>query len=264
MLWLIYRGVFTVGIALIKVGSNNKVVTANAVPDYSYVNGSSDDNVQLTRCVTGLGPSGTDANGAIGGVYFNGNRIPDVGCGDSSSPIVRLRPVPLQNTVGVINIIQCRTFSTAAEGIYTCIMMNSSMMSESIRFGVYFTGRSESLTYIYIPSFKYLLSLHTAAPVIDTPSSSIVTIVLGSSLNLNCTSQGSPPDTFTWMKDGGSILQSITNQVTYTNTSAVFRADYSIDNVTTTDSGTYICTVTNPIGSDSAMITVVVFGKLLK
>ena len=61
----------------------------------------------------------------------------------------------------------------------------------------------------------------------------------------------------------GSILQSITNQVTYTSTSAVFRADYSIDSVTTSDSGTYTCTVTNPIGSDNAMITVVVIGKLL-
>ena len=90
---------------------------------------------------------------------------------------------------------------------------------------------------------------------------STVTIPAGSPLNLNCTSRGSPPDTFTWRKDGGSILQSITNQVTYTSTSAVFRADYSIESVTTSDSGTYTCTITNPIGSDSAMITVVVISK---
>ena len=49
----------------------------------------------------------------------------------------------------------------------------------------------------------------------------------------------------------------------YTSTSAVFRADYVIYNVTTSDSGTYTCNVTNPIGSDSATITVVVIGKLL-
>ena len=49
----------------------------------------------------------------------------------------------------------------------------------------------------------------------------------------------------------------------YTNTSAVFRADYSIDSITTGDSGTYTCTVTNPIGSDSATIAVFI-GKLLK
>ena len=141
---LLYRGIFAVGIAVIGVmGSNNVIISANAISDYSYVNDRSDNDVQLTRCVTGLGPSGTDDNTAIGGVYFNGNRIPDLECHDSSSPIVRLQSAPLNNWVGVINIVQCRTFSTAAEGIYTCIMVNSSMISESIRFGVYFTGRSE-------------------------------------------------------------------------------------------------------------------------
>ena len=49
----------------------------------------------------------------------------------------------------------------------------------------------------------------------------------------------------------------------YTNTSAVFRADYSIDSVSTSDSGTYTCNVTNPIGTASATITVVVASKLL-
>ena len=44
----------------------------------------------------------------------------------------------------------------------------------------------------------------------------------------------------------------------YTNTNAVFRADYSIDSISTSDNGTYTCTVTNPIGNDSATITVVI------
>ena len=44
--------------------------------------------------------------------------------------------------------------------------------------------------------------------------------------------------------------------MTYNANSAVFRTDYSIDSVTTSDSGTYTCTVTNPIGSDNATITV--------
>ena len=154
LLWFMYRGVFTVGIALIGVMVSddvvdNTIVSANAISDYSYVNNRSDNNGQLIRCVTGLGPSGTDHNSAIGGVYFNGNRIPDVGCGDSSAPIVRLQSPGLNNAVGVIQTVQCREFSTAVEGIYTCIMMNSSMMSESIRFGVYFTGRSKSLVYTF-------------------------------------------------------------------------------------------------------------------
>ena len=99
--------------------------------------------------------------------------------------------------------------------------------------------------------------------MMDPPSSSTVTVDVGSPLTLSCTSQSSPPDTFTWRKDSGPIVQStsITN-MTHTNTSAVFRANYSINSVTTSDSGTYTCTVTNPIGSDSETITVNVVGEL--
>ena len=116
---------------------------------------------------------------------------------------------------------------------------------------------------MYIPSLNHLSSLYTAAPVIDTPSSSTVTVNVGDPLTLSCTSRGSPPDTFTWRKDNDpTVLQSTSiTAVDYTSTSAVFRADYSIDNVTTSDNGTYTCTVTNPIGSNSATITV--FSKLL-
>ena len=113
------------------------------------------------------------------------------------------------------------------------------------------------LIYISHHLANHLSSLYTAAPVIDTPSSSSVTVTVGSSLTLSCTSQGSPPDTFTWRKDNGPVLQSTSiTAVDHTSTSAVFRANYSIDSVTTSDSGTYTCTVTNPIGSHSTIITV--------
>ena len=93
-------------------------------------------------------------------------------------------------------------------------------------------------------------------------SSSAVDIDIGSNITLSCTSSGSPPDTFTWMKDGVPVTQSTSiTAVTYDDNSAVFHANYSIDNVTASDIGTYTCTVTNPIGSDSATITVVVTGK---
>ena len=113
---------------------------------------------------------------------------------------------------------------------------------------------------IYIFHHLTILHLYTAPPVIDTPSSSTILAAIGFPLILSCTSQGSPPDTFTWRKDNDpTVLQSTSiTAVDYTSTSAVFRADYSIDNVTTSDSGTYTCTVTNPIGSDSTTITVVV------
>jgi len=95
--------------------------------------------------------------------------------------------------------------------------------------------------------------------MIDPPLSSTVKAVVSSPLTLSCTSRGSPPDTFTWKRDSGPIVQSTSiTTLTHTNTSVVFRADYSINNVTTSDSGTYTCTVTNPIGSDSKTITVIV------
>ena len=101
--------------------------------------------------------------------------------------------------------------------------------------------------------------------MIDTPSSSPVTVTVGSSVTLSCTSRGSPPDAFTWRKDNVSLILQSTSitAVDYTSTSAVFRAYYFIYNVVTSDSGTYTCTVTNPIGRDSAVITVVVISKLL-
>jgi len=100
--------------------------------------------------------------------------------------------------------------------------------------------------------------------MIDPPSSSALTVVVGSPLTLSCVSRGSPPDTFTWRKDSGPIVQS-TSIVTviHNGTSAVFRAEYTINNVTTSDNGTYTCTVTNPIGSDSETITVNVVGKIM-
>ena len=146
-IWYVYianimnRGVFTVGIALLKVtntSDHNAVVSANSIGNYSYVNDSSGTPSQIAQCVTGLGPNATD-NSTLGGVYFNGSRLSFETCTDNSSHLVYSRAA----NPGAINIQQCRKFSTSVEGIYTCTMMNSSMMNESIRFGVYFTGRSK-------------------------------------------------------------------------------------------------------------------------
>ena len=89
-----------------------------------------------------------------------------------------------------------------------------------------------------------------------------MTVSLGDPLTLSCTSRGSPPDTFTWRKDNDPVLQSTTTPVTYNDNSAVFRADYSIASVTTNDSGTYTCNVTNPIGTAITTITVNFISKL--
>ena len=92
--------------------------------------------------MTGLGPNDTDNNTALGECYFNGTRIPFVDNCNNFSAIVQ--PRVAFNRAGVINIQQCREkLTTDVEGVYTCIMLNSSMMNESILFGVYSIGRSE-------------------------------------------------------------------------------------------------------------------------
>ena len=93
--------------------------------------------------------------------------------------------------------------------------------------------------------------------IIANPSSSSLSAGDGYNVTLTCTSSGSPPDTFTWMKDGVPVTQSTNiTTVTHTSTSAVFSSSYTISNFTISDNGAYTCTVTNPIGSDSYTFTV--------
>ena len=140
-----YRGVFTVGIAVTSALQNSKLIPANALIDYSYINARNvvPNGALLARCLTGLGPTSDSngANGALGGLYFNGSMIPNsdeqASC---SSDVIQVRPGA--GIAGITNIRQCEEFSISREGIFTCTVMNSSMMDQSVRFGVYFSGRS--------------------------------------------------------------------------------------------------------------------------
>ena len=127
LLWFMYRGVFTVGVV---VTYRTGLTLADALTDYSYVN-SATAGFQLARCLTGLGPSGND-NGVLGGLYFNGNVIPNRDSCDSNS----IQPRPGSGTAGIISIDQCIGFTTDNEGVYTCTMMNSAMINQSVRFGI--------------------------------------------------------------------------------------------------------------------------------
>ena len=256
--------IFSVGIALIDVSvGNNAIISANAIGDYSYINSRNDSYLYhyVARFVTGLGANPGDSIASSSECYFNGALLPIVACYDPTS--LPVQPRVQLSKAGVLNILKCRSFTTDWEGIYTCTLMNSAMMNHTVRFGVYFDIRSELVDNICIPLCKYLLSdyyYNIAAPVIDTPRRSHIGFHPGYTLTLSCTSQGSPPDTFTWMKDGVLLPTNITI-VGYNDTSAVFRAKCFIANATTNDTGVYTCTITNAIGNNS--VNIKVSGKFL-
>ena len=108
------------------------------ISDYSYIYAANSDSL-IAHCITGLGPEGTD-NNELGEWYFDGNEILNGECSDHIA--VQSNGAPISDYVGVIDLLQCGTFSTNMEGVYTCTVMDSLEMEQSMRLGVYFPGRS--------------------------------------------------------------------------------------------------------------------------
>ena len=130
------------------------LVGSNQIIDYSPVFQPftlAEDN-SFVRCVSGLGPPAGDLNADLGGWYFNGARLfvplGGSGCEMNDGRAFLVRGANGRRYPGIINLYLCRTFTTTEEGVYSCIMMNSSLMNQTMRVGVYFSGRSESL-YMY-------------------------------------------------------------------------------------------------------------------
>ena len=110
----------------------------NRINDYSPV--SPTKNGLLFRCITGLGPGG-NTNDELGGLYFKGRQIPNEQC---EGPGIKPIGATIFNFVGAINTLLCTAdFNINLEGVYTCMMRNSSLLYENIRIGVYFTTRSK-------------------------------------------------------------------------------------------------------------------------
>ena len=137
-----YRGVFTVGVALM---DDQPFASAIALTDYSYITTSGSSRMLLARCLTGLGPNEARhlANEVLGGWYFKGTKIPNGPQCTQAGAIIQ--PIPGGSVAGFIVLNQCRQFTTATEGVYTCTMTNSAMINQSVRLGIYLNGRSESL-----------------------------------------------------------------------------------------------------------------------
>ena len=138
------------------------LVSSNQITDYSFVTQPFilDEFNVILRCATGLGPSVGNFNPSLGGWYFNGAQLPVQD--DCLGPdVIEVRGASTRNYPGVINLYLCFTFTTTEEGIYSCIMMNSSMMEETMRVGVYLSGRSESLDMYPINSLLTIFHLST-------------------------------------------------------------------------------------------------------
>ena len=123
--------------------SDTSIVTNFILTNYSFITVNSSFIGMIARCVTGLGPIGDD-NGELGDWYFNGTKVlPYIkNCAANSS--IQQRGATIRNHVGAINLVQCPPFTTTAEGVYMCMIMNSSMIYETMRLGVYLRGRSKS------------------------------------------------------------------------------------------------------------------------
>ena len=135
--------VFTLGIAMTGVlTGGNEIVTRNLLTDYSDIR---DTEMGLVaRCVSGLGPAGSDDNTALGLWYFNGVPIPYGLCELPLANPIQSHIAGLMNFIGVINLWQCiASLTPATEGVYTCVILDSSMMNQTTKLGVYYSGRSE-------------------------------------------------------------------------------------------------------------------------
>ena len=131
----LYTGISIIG-GPESTGSSD-VSASNIIEDYSTIRPMGTG--LLFRCVSGLGPTSND-NIELGGLLFGSTMIEDGGC---NGPVIQPQGTTITNFIGVINVFLCSSLNANNEGVYTCMMRNSSMMEESVRVGVYLSSRSE-------------------------------------------------------------------------------------------------------------------------
>ena len=133
-------------IAMGQSDGTNTVQASNVLDDYTYIilDGSETDRHILFRCSTGLGPAGSNTNDVIGDLYYNNMALPDGVC---NGFIQAEGALDVARFPGTYNARVCDNgkLNTSTEGVYTCTLTNSSMMDQSVRIGLYLSGRSESL-----------------------------------------------------------------------------------------------------------------------
>jgi len=88
-----------------------------------------------------------------------------ISVGQPCGSVFQVRSANYRNFPGVINLYPCgsvgRPLSPEEEGVYSCMIMNSSMMVQTTRVGLYLSGRSESLDMYLITSLLTIFHLST-------------------------------------------------------------------------------------------------------
>ena len=125
------------------MNDSNATSGNNQFSDYSYITERGGTGL-LANCVTGLGPTDNDSNTILGGWYFYGSPVTNQECSGDDVTVLD------SEYVGVTQLQQCGTFTTATEGVYTCMILNSAMMQQSMRLGVYFNERSKKLDCVFV------------------------------------------------------------------------------------------------------------------
>ena len=121
------------------------LVGSNQIKDYSAVLQpfNIDQHKVILRCASGLGALGNMPSTSLGGWYFEKMEFPVGGRDCMKNYAFEVLQANGKKYPGVINLYLCENFSINEEGIYSCIMKNSSMMNQTVRVGLYLNGRSK-------------------------------------------------------------------------------------------------------------------------
>ncbi|XP_065910272.1 protein sidekick-2-like isoform X2 [Dysidea avara] len=218
------------------IGGSNALNAANVIPNNGHVIEPGSRGV-IARCVTGVPPGTAGINSFLGGWFRDGSQLPvDESC-SSGAPVETRGSSVSEGYIGSNDLYRCgSSFTTFEEGVYECVsVVGGPGVTQTLTLNVYASSRT--------------------SPTIDTPSPSHINTDAGVSVSLTCRSRGSVPDSFTWGQDGSTYGSGTTTAETYTSSSAVYRSTYTINRAQSYHTGTWTCTVSNLIGSDSASIT---------
>ena len=174
---------------------------------------------------------------------------------DSSSVWILTNPHHRPGLLRLRTQSRSQPLTASVQGIYTCTISDSNGRNISINVGLYppnFNSMLVKIQYIHAKS----LSCHTEPPNITSLT------YHKENRTMDCISTSSPATRVTWMKDGqpltidGSSQYSFSQTLTGRSTSTYLNV-LSISETVQRVAGTYTCTVSNDLGSDSVYLEAV-------